>query len=88
MAARREDVDLWLVLGNPGSARKYVEGFDWKAHFEEVPRALTTAQGRRIQIDSMTDEEAVVLAMELLRDYEMRIVMAEFNKAEALGEIC
>jgi len=88
MAARREDVDLWLVLARPEAARHYIKNFDWGVPLDDIPDLYTTDTGRKIDLSRMNDEEAVVVAMDLLRNYQMQDEIADLHLAEALGQVC
>jgi hypothetical protein len=87
MAARREDVDLWLVLTDPKCARKFIEDFDWNCPPEYIPDRVVMDTDRVIFFDKMDDSEAVVAAMELLRSVQIPIEMREKQIHEDLGEI-
>lgn len=65
----KEDIDLWLILGDPVEARKYIEDFDWR--LPERPGQITMEGGRTIYFESMSDEDAVIAAMAILRDIEI-----------------
>jgi hypothetical protein len=85
---RREEVDLSLALTDPSRARKYIEEFPWGAPLASLPEIFTTDEGRDINIKNMTDEEAVTVALDLLRNFEIPGVLAQFKMSEALKQIC
>lgn len=65
----KEDIDLWLILGDPKEARQYIEDFDWR--MKERPSQIQMDSGRTIYFESMSDEDAVVAAMAILREVEI-----------------
>lgn len=78
----RADVDLWLILTDPVEARNYISTFDWNCPPQERPKKCVIQEtGREITFATMSDEEAVVAAMEILRQCEIPMVMAEKNLA-------
>lgn len=87
MASRREDVDLWLVLTDPQCARQFIRDFDWNCPPEWRPDKVVMGEDRVIFFNDMTDEDAVVAAMALLRDVQVPIELRNKDLAEELGEI-
>ncbi len=77
MASAREDVDLWLILTDPIEARKYIDEFFWRIPRNMRPGAVEVDSGRQIEFKSMTDEDAVVAAMHILRHCEVPRAMVE-----------
>ncbi len=75
MASRREDVDLWLVLTNPACARKFIADYQWACPPEWLPDKVVLDNERVIYFKTMSDEDAVVAAMEILRSVEIPLVM-------------
>ena len=71
MPARREDVDLFLVLTDPKAARAYIRNFSWDMPADLIPREIVTNTGRVILFKSMTDDDAVAAALELARSIEV-----------------
>ncbi len=82
MAARREDVDLELVLNDPKCARKYIHEFDW--YPLEAPKYIVFGIEDKIYFEKMTDEEAVIAAHIILRDIDIPMV---FRTKELLAEL-
>lgn len=91
MAARREDCDLWLVLTDPKCAREFIAKFDWNCPSEYVPNHIIMNEGepdeRKILFNNMTDEDAVVAAMAILRTVQIPQEMRERQIHEDLGDI-
>ncbi len=85
MAASREQVDLWLVLTDPVCARVYIANFDWCQ--PEIPDRIEVDTGRMIDLVNLTDEDAVVVAAFLLRNYQVPREMEEKSIFEALNEL-
>lgn len=79
MAARREDVDLWLVLTDPICARKFINTYDWNCPPEWRPDKVVLSEDRVIRFEDMSDEDAVVAATAILRDVEVPMVMRTKN---------
>ncbi len=79
MGSRREDVELWLVLADPICARKFIADFDWSCPPEWRPSKVVLDTGREIYFAEMTDEDAVIAAMALLRDVQIPMEMKEKN---------
>lgn len=75
--ATREDLELWLILTNPSEARDYIRTFDWACQSHLRPTEITLNSGRKIDFRHMTDDDAVVAAMELLRTIEIPMVMSQ-----------
>lgn len=73
----REDKDLWLILTDPVEARRYIKDFDWSLPPDMRPNKVVLESGRVIYFSEMTDEDAVVAAMELLRSVEIPMIMRE-----------
>lgn len=74
----KEDIDLWLILGDPKEARRYINDFDWRlAPGMPPPKYYVTNEGREFHFESMTDEDAVVVAMAMLREIEIPRVQNE-----------
>lgn len=75
MGSSREDVDLWLVLTNPKDARTFIDDYNRALppylRFERIE--LETQ--RVIWLKTMSDEDAVVAAAHILREYEIPHVM-------------
>lgn len=69
MGARREDVDLALVLRDPKCARTWIKNFDW---FPDPPvEYIPVDLDQRIYLDNpekLTDEDAVTAADFILRN--------------------
>ena len=80
--APRNDIDLWLILTDPKEARDYIKNFDWRLPIEMQPSELMLDSGRVIHFKSMSDSDAVVAALELLRSVEIPEVMREKNIAK------
>jgi len=72
-----KEVQVWLILADPDSARDYIRTFDFGVPANLRPTEITTNTGRTINFHTMTDEDAVVAAMELLRTIEIPLVMNE-----------
>ena len=87
MGSRREDVDLWLVLTDPICARRFIADFDWSCPPEWRPDKVVLDTQRVIYFDNMTDEDAVVAAMALLRDVQIPLEVREKQICEDLNEI-
>lgn len=81
MGARREDVDLELVLQDAACARKWVHDFNWGT--VDAPKFIVIDQGpdvpRTIYFDRMTDDEAIEVAWHLLHEFEIRRAVHEMN---------
>ncbi len=75
----REDLELWLVLEDPECARQYVKNFDWDLPPAMRPDKIILDNHREILFKNMTDEEAVLAAITLLRDVEVPLVMRAKN---------
>ena len=88
MAARREDIDIWLRLGNPFEARRFIHEFNWNCPPEWRPDKVVTDSGRVIFFEDMTDAEAVVAAMEILRSVQIPYEMSEKKIHEECGWVC
>jgi hypothetical protein len=75
MGARREDVDLWLVITDPVCARKFIE--DYNAMLPPAIRIerVELETGRTIWLKTMTDDDAPVAAAQILREFEIPHVM-------------
>lgn len=82
MAARREDVDLVIVLNNPRCAREWIAHFDWGPL--DAPKYIVFGIDDKIYLDNMTDEEAVVAAHIILHDVEIPM---NFRTKELMDEI-
>lgn len=76
----REDVELWLILTNPFEARHFIEYFDWRQPFP--PDFIEIDTGRCIYLHSLSDEDAVALALFLLRTFLVPRELAEKNLAQ------
>lgn len=79
MGSRREDVDLWLILADPEEARRYISKYDWNLPPDMRPDKVVLDSGRVIYFKTMTDQDAVVAAMAVLRDCEIPMIMREKN---------
>lgn len=79
MASSREHVDLFLALTDPKMARYYIRNFDWNLPVEMQPTEITMISGRTIEFGKMTDEDAVAVAMQLVRS--ITIPRAEMERA-------
>ncbi len=77
--AKREDIDLWLLLTDPVQAREYIARFDWSCPPEYRPTEIMLDSGRRIDFKDMSDQDAVVAATQILRDVEVPLVIRERN---------
>lgn len=77
MGHRREDVDLELVLRNPRCARAWIDGFRW----DDIgrPQYLVWGIDRKIYLDNMDDDEAVMAAFILLLNQEIPRVVTELQ---------
>jgi hypothetical protein len=91
VAARREDIELWIVLTDPLCAREFIAKFDWNCPPEYVPDHIIVNDGepeaRKILFKNMNDDDAIVAAMELLRTVQIPQEMRERKICEDLGEI-
>ncbi len=67
--AVRNDLELVLVLTNPFEARHYIQHFDWRTPY--IPDAIEVDTGRLIHLENISDEDAVVVALFLLRQYQI-----------------
>lgn len=85
MAISRSDIELWLVLTHPDEARHYIKFFDWRQPF--IPDKIEVDSGRMISLHDMCDGDAVVVALFLLRKYQVPREEAEKRIKEALNEI-
>lgn len=85
MSSSRDSVDLWIVLTDPRCARAYIASFDWQQ--PQIPDRIEVDSGRMIDLEQISDEDAVVVASHLLRHYEIPREMEERKIAEDLNEI-
>ena len=69
MGSRRQDVDLELVLRHPRCAREWIDTYKWDALGR--PNYLVWGLDRKIFLDSMDDDEAVMAAFIILKDWEI-----------------
>lgn len=77
--ASQYDLELWVVLTDPAEARHYINTFDWRQPF--IPQRIEVDSGRMIDLEGLSDEDAVVVASFLLREYQIPREMAEKNLA-------
>ena len=70
--------DLEKMLLNPAAARKYIADFDWQMPNNLRPNRILLDSGRDIIFSDMTDEDAVLVAMELLKSIEIPRAIKEF----------
>lgn len=90
MAGRKEDVDLELVLQVPDCARQWVSAFDWDG-FACPPQYMVYGVDGKVYLDQITDKErvtddqAVMAALLILRGYEIPAVMKE---RDYLRQVC
>jgi hypothetical protein len=79
MGVSREDVDLFLVLTNPESARYFILHFDWNLPIEMQPVEITLNSGRTVSFHEMSDEDAVAIALQLVRSITIPRAEIEHN---------
>lgn len=77
--ASRNSIELWLLVTDPDRAREYIARFDWNCPEQLRPDQITLDNGRIINFAKMSDEEAVIAATALLRDFEVPLVMKTKN---------
>lgn len=81
MGSRREDVDLELVLRDPICARRWIEDFNRRQ--TEPLKFAVLENGLEIEkvihFETMTDDEAVEVALQILQDCEIRQAIHELN---------
>lgn len=75
---RREDFAAERRLQDPDEARLYIRSFDWFPL--DPPKWVMLDMDEKIYLDNMTDEEAVVAAIIIFEDVEMKRVEAEKTK--------
>ena len=83
--AIRSDLELWLVLTDPKEARHYIRFFDWQQPY--IPDKIEIDSGRMVDLSCMSDSDAVVVALFLLRTYQVPREEAQKNIMEALNQI-
>lgn len=76
MGNRRQDVDLELVLTNPKCAREWIRTYRWDATGR--PKYVVWGLDRKIWLDKMDDDEAVMAAFIILREREIPHAVREF----------
>jgi hypothetical protein len=71
----KHDLDLWLVLTEPFEARRFIYKFDWRQPY--TPGRIELDTGRIVDLENLSDNDAVVVALFLLRAYQVPRDMAE-----------
>ena len=67
----RAKKDLELSLYDPVAAREYIKKFDWGVTEPLRPRSFVLDSGREIYFRTMSDPEAVMIALTILRGIEI-----------------
>lgn len=75
MGSRREDVDLWLVLTDPKDAREFIDDYNKALPPHLQIQRVELETNRTIYLRTMSDEDAVVAATHILREFEIPHVM-------------
>lgn len=88
MGARREDVDLEIVLKDPKCAREWIRNYDWG---HETPTYINVhfdgLNIEKILLESMTDQQVILVAKTILYEIEIERVKNQKAMAEELGEV-
>lgn len=88
MGSKRDDVDLILVLTDPVAARKYIAGYDFNLPPDLRPDHIYIKDtGRVIRFENISDYDAVVAALAILREREIPMAMQEKEEVEKRGHI-
>lgn len=61
--------DLFIALTDPKNARAYIANFDWGDL--DAPKYVVWGVEEKIWFEKMTDDEAVIAALIILRDVEI-----------------
>ncbi len=65
----RDEVDLAKLINRPDKAREFIDGIDWRP--DERPETVNLGGDDIIQLNDMTDNDAVRVAQFLLKNLEI-----------------
>ena len=73
----RDEVDLAKLINRPEKAREFINGIDWRP--DEKPSVIDVGDGDFVNLNKLSDYDAVRVAQHLLKYHEIPKIISEMH---------